>query len=125
LIEYSTYKVIHLLGVFLVLFALGGAAINALHGGSRTSRSARKSLAITHGLGLVIALVAGFGLLARLGISNAAGWPLWVWSKLGIWLVLGGMIALISRKPSYARVLWVVTPLLAALAAHLAVNKPF
>ena len=53
----AAYKVLHLLGAFLVLAALGAA----LAGGSR------KGSGIAHGIGLLLLLVAGFGALARLG----------------------------------------------------------
>ena len=116
---------IHLFGIFLVLMALGGAALNAMNLGSRASDSGRKWVAITHGIGLLIALVGGFGLLARLGISHGADWPLWVWIKLGIWLVFGAMTALIGRNPRHAGLFWALIPVLAVSAAYLAINKPF
>jgi len=105
--------------------ALGGAALNAMNFGSRASDSGRKWVAVTHGIGLLIALVGGFGLLARLGISHGADWPLWVWIKLGIWLVFGGMTALIGRNPRHVGLFWVLIPVLAVTAAYLAINKPF
>lgn len=122
---YSMYKVIHLFGIFLVLVALDGASLHAIYGGATTPNPARKWIAITHGIGLLIVIVTGFGLLARLGISHPAGWPMWVWIKLGIWLVFGGMTVLVAKSPRYAKFFWFVTPLLAALAAYLAINKPF
>ncbi len=105
--------------------ALGGAALHAMSGSTRTADPGRKWVAITHGIGLLIVLVAGFGLLARLGISHGGDWPIWVWMKLGIWLVLGAMTALIGRNPRHARFFWVGIPILAALAAYLGINKPF
>lgn len=105
--------------------ALGGAALSAMSVGLRASDPGRKWVAITHGVGLLIALVGGFGLLARLGISHGADWPLWVWLKLGIWLVLGAMTALIGRNPRHARLFWALIPVLAVCAAYLAINKPF
>ncbi|MGH7846080.1 MAG: SirB2 family protein [Candidatus Binatia bacterium] len=122
---YSTYKVIHLFGIFLILVALGAASLHAMDSGAKNRNPQRKWIAITHGIGLLIVLVSGFGLLARLGISHTAGWPMWVWIKLGIWLVFGGTTVLVAKSPRYAKFFWFLIPILAALAAYLAINKPF
>jgi hypothetical protein len=114
-----------LFGIFLVLLALGGALLYAIYSGAPRANPGRRWIAITHGVGLLIVIVSGFGLLARLGISHSAGWPMWVWIKLGIWLVLGGITALVAKSPRYASFLWFFIPVLAALAAYLAINKPF
>src|SRR5688572_22622536 len=111
----AAYKVLHLLGAFLVLAALGAA----LAGGSR------KGSGMLHGAGLLLVLVAGFGALARLGLSNPAGWPLWLWLKLAIWLALGAGPIIVRRSPLRFRLaLWIVFPLLAAAAGYLSIYKP-
>ncbi len=51
--------------------------------------------------------------------------PLWVWLKLVIWLLIGASIALIRRMPAQARVFWFAFPALGAVAAYLAIYKPF
>ncbi|HRC84159.1 MAG TPA: hypothetical protein PK413_00965 [Thermoanaerobaculia bacterium] len=113
------YKLLHLLGVVLLFFALGGFALRAFSGGS-ASEDGRKIAAITHGVGLVLLLVSGFGLLARYGL----GFPTWAMVKVGIWLLLGGAIALLRRMPWYAAIWWVVVPLLGLTAAYLGIFKP-
>ena len=40
-------------------------------------------------------------------------------------LVLGVLVALIGRAPALAKPLWWITIVLAAIAAYLALNKPF
>jgi hypothetical protein len=45
--------------------------------------------------------------------------------KIVIWLVLGVLIAVVGRAPAMAKPLWWVTIALAAIAAYLALNKPF
>jgi hypothetical protein len=121
-VSYSAYKLIHILGVFLVFFALGGLCLQAIQGGSTRGK---KLAAITHGIGLLIVLVGGFGLLARIGISHGTSWPAWVWLKLGIWILMGGVTALLSKAPNLAISLWAILPLLGALAGYLAIYKPF
>lgn len=119
---YSLYKVIHLFGMLLIFTSLGGLAAHAASGGTRESNVSRRQLGIAHGLGLVLMLMAGFGLLANTGTSMASGW---VWGKMIIWLALGAASALPYRSPAMARSLLVILPLLGALAAYLAIFKPF
>jgi hypothetical protein len=116
------YKNLHLIGVFMILVALGGLILQQINAGVR-GQAWRKPVAITHGIGMVLVLVGGFGMLARLGIHWP--WPGWVVGKIIIWLVFGVLIALIGRAPALAKPLWWVTIALAAIAAYLALNKPF
>ncbi|MFM7203595.1 MAG: hypothetical protein ACKO6N_22665 [Myxococcota bacterium] len=124
MISYSVYKIIHVFGVLLIVMALGGATLHAANGGTRESNTSRKLSAISHGVGMLLVLVAGFGLLARLGIGHGAAWPLWIYLKLVIWAVMGGLLVLVQRVPSLARPLWIGIPLLGGLAAYVAVMKP-
>jgi hypothetical protein len=111
----AAYKVVHIFGVLLVFVALGAA----LGEGSR-----RRLASMTHGIGLLIVLIAGFGALARLGIHSPGNWPLWIWLKLLIWLVLGAAMTFARRSPAAARALWWLLPLLGGAAAYLALFKP-
>jgi hypothetical protein len=119
--SYEFYKLIHFLGLFLTISALAGATHHVATGGTKQTNSFRKTVAITHGIGLVLVLASGFGTLAKLGIH---GFPLWVILKLCLWLVLGGLIAAIYKMPKYARVLWIATPVVGFLGALIANAKP-
>jgi hypothetical protein len=122
MIALEIYKNIHLLGVFMILVALGGLILQQIN--TRTREQIwRKPVAITHGIGMVLVLVAGFGMLARGGIQWP--WPGWVIGKIIIWLVFGVLIAVIGRSPGLAKPLWWITIALAGVAAYLALNKPF
>lgn len=121
MIPFIVYKTFHLIGVMLTVAALGGMAIHAANGGTRDQSLTRRLTTAAHGLGLLLVLVAGFGMLARLGGSAMGGW---VVIKLGIWLVLGAAAAVTYRRPQFARALFVIVPLLAALAAIVAITKP-
>jgi hypothetical protein len=121
-LSYTVYKVLHLLGVMLTLTALGGMALHAANGGTRAESRTRGLATAVHGTGLVLVLVAGFGMLARLGASSTSGWVL---VKLVIWLVLGAAAMLPYRRPPLARLLFVAVPLLAAAAGIVALTKPF
>jgi hypothetical protein len=120
--SYQAYKVIHILGVLFVFAALGALMLASREGVERGG--GRKLAGITHGIALLLVLVAGFGTLARLGLGSPANWPLWVWIKLAIWLVLGGIIVLIRRAPQLGTLLWWLLPLLGGIAAWAAIFKP-
>lgn len=123
MISYSVYKVVHLVGVLMVFLALGGVVTSAISAGSK-NHSWRKPIAITHGVGLLLSLVGGFGLLARLGIAHG-GLPGWVIAKLGIWTLFAVLIGVVSRKPGWAKPIWPLIIVLGATAAFLAGSKPF
>jgi uncharacterized membrane protein SirB2 len=124
MIPYEGYKVLHVFGAFLALGALGGVCLETLSEGRTNIHQVRRLAAITHGFGLVLLLVAGFGLLARLGMSQAAAWPAWVWLKLVLWLVFGAAPFVIRKSRRRARLSWLLFPVLGAFAAALAIYKP-
>lgn len=97
--------------------------MHVINGGEK-HHAWRKPTAMTHGIGLLLALVGGFGLLARLGVVHG-GLPAWVIAKLGIWFVFAIMVGVVIRKKSLAKPLWFITLLLGGLAAYLAGSKPF
>ena len=119
---YHIYKLIHLVGVLTVFLSVGGLVLYAVDGDER-KHPWRKRLFISHGMGIFLVLLGGFGLLTRVGI--AWPWPGWVVSKLTIWVILAVLPAVIVRTPSWAKHLWWITLLLGARAVYLVVQKPF
>lgn len=119
------YEVLHILGIALVFMALGGVAIHAANGGSRSTSNTRGLVMGLHGLGSLLILLGGFGMLARIGFQHGAGFPGWLWGKIAMWLVVTLVIVLPYRKPSLARPVFIFTPLAAAFAVYLALYKPF
>lgn len=119
--SYNFYKVMHLIGMFTIFMAYGALLLNAMSGKGKEGLVSRKLVMASHGVGLLLILVGGFGLLAR----TKVGWPDWIMAKLIIWLFLGGLLALVLRKPQMAKSLWFGILGLGATAAYLAVFKPF
>ncbi|WII71338.1 hypothetical protein QJS83_12780 [Bdellovibrio sp. 22V] len=120
--SYQFYKVLHLIGFMLLFFGFGGILLSA-YSKTELKKPARIMGMVTHGLGLLIILVSGFGMAARLGLVS--GLPAWVQAKIGIWVLLGVAISLVKRKGYIG---WPVAILLWGLgtsAAFIAVNKPF
>ena len=124
MMSYQAYKVIHLVGIFLTLGALAGLALAAASGATKQTNPARRLIAVFHGVGLFVVLLGGFGLLARLGITHGS-FPGGVWAKLGLWVLIGALVAVPYRRPDLARAVFVSIPLLGGLAAWLAIFKPF
>ena len=124
MISFEAYKVLHLIGVVAVFAALGGVAVHAGNGGSRPENTLRRVISALHGLGLIVILIAGFGMIARLDLFRG-GLPAWVYGKLAVWLAAGALLAIPYRRPAAARgILMIGLPLLGAIAAWLAIYKP-
>lgn len=119
--SYELYKVLHILGL-LTLFT-GLVATWAIYLKGKPNPSLRKQLAWFHGIGLLIMLITGFGMLARLGFM--AHMPGWAYAKMGIWVILGGSTALAKRKANWGLPLLTVWILLGVTAAYFAILKPF
>lgn len=110
------YKVIHIAAAMSLFLAFGGAI--ASKGGAKTR------VLSTHGTALVILLITGFGLMAKLGIGHGGGFPTWIVLKGLLWIVLGGAIAIAKRGGVTGVAAWWSLPALGALAAYLAIFKP-
>ena len=108
------YTWLHLAGIGLMLLAIGGLA--------QGNDSNRKLLSIAHGVGLLVALVAGFGLMARYEILWP--WPGWVMVKMVLWLVFGASIVLLKRLPQMRTRIWWGAWGLFLVAAYLGVHRP-
>ena len=74
-----------------------------------------------HGISLFLALLGGFGMLARLDVGMGG----WVWAKVLIWVALGAALSVAKRSSVWSGRLVVLVPILAALAGILAYTKPF
>ena len=121
MLSYEVYKILHLAGIFSILVALSASIFHVMSGGTKATNHFRKKLAILHGVGLLVTLVAGFGMLARLGIMATPGWVI---TKMVIWLVLGMVTAILYRKAKLARPIFWLVLVLSILAAYMAIYKP-
>jgi hypothetical protein len=121
MIDLNTYKLIHLIGLMLLFFGLGGVLVSS-YAQFTLPKKARMLAMMSHGLGLLFLLVGGFGMLARLGLAREM--PSWIYSKLLIWLIMGGTIALAKRKADLAWTMLISFIILAGTAAYIGINKP-
>jgi hypothetical protein len=119
------YKLVHIVGIILIMSALGGAAVRVMTSGTEVLPSIRRTLAVLHGSGAFLILLGGFGMLARLGFMHGANFPGWLWVKLVVWLSLAAALMIPRRRPALARPLLLALPFLGGLAAYMAIYKPF
>lgn len=120
---YEFYNLLHVLGILLLFMAFGGWAFHGISGGTKATNQHRGLLAATHGIGLVLIVVAGFGMLAKIQ-PMSAGLPGWLHPKLLVWVLLGAAPAILNRKPQWGKAMWFALPLLAAVSAFFAIYHP-
>lgn len=106
------YHYIHLIGLIFVFIGFGGLL---------SQDGARKAM-MWHGIGLVISLVSGFGMLAKMGIMGSM--PVWVWIKIALWLVLGFLPVLAKRRVLPAKTVVLIAAVVGAGLAYLGYFKP-
>ena len=104
----------------LTFLGVGGVVVQAAFTNQQAAKW-RKLAVITHGVGLLLLLLGGFGALAKLGIHLQG----WVIVKIGIWVVVGALPFVLRRKPELSLVAWMATLMLGAAAAFLALFRPF
>ena len=67
---YIPYKLMHFLGIFTLLVVVAITCAHVLRGGTKADNPHRRAFGIAHGIAMVLVLVGGFGMLARLGVST-------------------------------------------------------
>ena len=120
MLSYQVYKILHLVSLFGVFMCLGALIVHRMNGGDKDF-PARKWVMMSFGIFMFLVLTGGFGLLARIGV----GMQPWVYAKMVLWLLVGGYLSVIVRKPEWARVSWFVLLLFGATGAYVALYKPF
>lgn len=108
----QVYHILHLVGLMFVFIGFG----------SLLSTEGAKSAMKWHGTGLLISLVSGFGMLAKMGIMKDM--PTWVWIKIGLWLVLGFLPVLAKRRVVAAPVVVLLGVVIGITMAWLGYLKP-
>jgi hypothetical protein len=81
----------------------------------------KKRVMIITGFASLLALIAGFGLQAKLSV----GWPGWLIVKILCWVGLSALAGFGYRRRGAAGTLAVVALVLAAIAVIMVYTKPF
>jgi hypothetical protein len=107
------YSILHVVSVL----ALTGYTFYAFAAPPET----RKRVMMITGIASLLALVAGFGLQAKLGY----GWPGWLIVKIICWLGLSALAGFGYRRRGAAGALAAVALLLALVAVVMVYTRPF
>jgi hypothetical protein len=108
------YSFLHVLGVLM----LTATTFQAF---ARPDPERKRAVLMRSGIYALVALVGGFGLLAKLKY----GFPGWVVVKLVAWLILAALAGIAFRKPAQAGQLTAVAMLVVAAALYAVYFKPF
>ena len=108
----AIYHVAHIIGLIFVFIGFGALL------SPDSARGAMK----WHGTGLLISLISGFGLLAKLQIF--ASMPAWVWIKIALWLILGFLPVLARRRFVSAHLVVIFAIIVAGTMGCLGYLKP-
>ena len=114
--SYETYKLIHIVSIIIFFGSFGAAML--------TGRSGIHEKIAT-GVSSLLILVAGMGLMARIGIKHASIWPTWVIVKAVIWLTLASLAPILSKRLGSSVFIFYLFVLLGGFAAYMAIHKPF
>lgn len=113
---YETYKFLHLVGIVLLVLGLGGALV-----ASRGQGGGKGFCMLLHGAGLLLVLVAGFGMQARRGI----GFPGWFLAKIGLWVLLAILPTMVKRGVISIGTGILFAGILGGAAIYLVIYRPF
>jgi uncharacterized membrane protein len=105
--SFDFYKVLHLIAI-MMLFAGYGSLL---------SPDSRKKGMMWHGIGLLILLISGFGMIAKMGNKELYHAP-WIMIKMGLWLVLGFLPVLAKKSILSNATVLKLALLLGALIAY-------
>lgn len=119
MLSLPSYHLIHIVGLICVFVGFGALL------SSESSRNAMK----WHGIGLLISLISGFGMLAKMAKMLPPDAPspymnTWVLIKFGLWLVLGFLPVLAKRKVLPARIVVILAVVVGVVLAYLGYMKP-
>ena len=106
------YHIAHLVGIMFLFAGFGGLV---------SAEGNRGKAMINHGIGLLILLVSGFGLIAKLAVPYTAHWVI---GMFVIWLILGGLPVLAKRRVLSPCVVVCIALVLGGVAAWLGYLKP-
>lgn len=114
--DYLTYKIIHLAGIMTLFAAIGG-----LMASDPRKPASMRGYAALHGAALLLVLVGGFGMQAKLKM----GIPSWIIIKIGIWLAMGFALVVFKRRLIPTRIAFGLILVLGVFAAYLGIYKGF
>jgi uncharacterized membrane protein SirB2 len=93
MISYEVYKLFHLFFILTLFSSLGFVASSA-------ENFQKKSYKILIGLISFLIMVAGMGLIARIGFKHGQGFPLWIYLKFIAWILVNILFVFLFKLKS-------------------------
>ena len=122
LLSYTTYKLIHIVGVFLLFGVYAALGLWAMNERPSKENKYEKLGFAAHGIGSILIILGGFGMLASIYPDTSVMGVGWVHIKLTLWLILGGGLTALRKKPEYAKQILIISFVITILAAAIGVN---
>ncbi len=111
--DYHFYKIAHLTGISVLALGVGGM----MAGGEK-----RKTFAMLQGIGLLVMLITGFGLLAKLKFTPYL--PPFAIVKVVLWLLIGALPVIFRKLKTPLPACILISLILVGTMAWLGVAKP-
>jgi len=112
----------HIFGAFLMVAVYAALGLWAMNERPLEENKYEKLGLAAHGIGSLLIVIAGFGMLASLYPEDSMMSFGWVHVKLTLWLMLGGGITLLRKKPEYASSILLAALGIVTLAAAIGIN---
>lgn len=118
MISYETYKLLHLITLFMIVSCLGVVI------GEGRWISSKKFKTITSVISLLV-FVGGMGLIARIGFKHGEPFPLWIWVKMACWVLLNISLVMLFKmqRKKFKIVIGVFSFLIVFIGVYSAVTK--
>jgi uncharacterized membrane protein SirB2 len=110
------YTWLHIVGIMFLFSSLGAQALYIAQGGTKATWQYRRPVAILHGVGMALLLVAGFGLMAKFKYSFET--QPWLILKLVIWGILGGFQTIMWKFGRQNLLMYFLLIILGSLAVY-------
>jgi len=109
------YETLHMIGLMMLFIGVGVLATQGADG------PYRKPAAMLHGIGLLVILISGFGLLAKLQLGYDKPW---FFGKVVILILMGAAPVFLKKPNLKGHIGWIIVIALGAVAAYLGIFKP-
>ncbi|MDO9180916.1 MAG: hypothetical protein Q7U04_00845, partial [Bacteriovorax sp.] len=119
MISYETYKSLHIFFILCFFSSMGFV--------SYSSQLLQKKLGKWMvGLASFLIMVAGMGLIARLGFKHDQAFPLWIKLKIGNWIAINVLFVCLFKLKTIElkAIITSIILILAWIGIWLAINKP-
>ncbi len=112
--SFTFYQLLHVTAAFLYVAVVFSACATSKAGD-------RKLINLWMGITSLLVLVAGFGLLSKMGL----GFDGWVIGKLVCWFGLSAVAGMAMRQPGKGGLLRIIAALLVGLVVYFVYRRPF